>query len=107
MAFSGWIFDDVPLDEYDYDVKEAVVTDTRIAIDWDEEGTIFHLKASSTDGVMYQGNYGTPRPDSTCHMELTRYLSREGDELLIGKWTDLESGATGMCIFELTKNVES
>ena len=101
MKFTGLVYEDVSLDEYNYEVLDAVVTDTRIAIDWDENGEPYHLKARSTNGVTYNGNYGTPRPNSQWHMELTRYSSRDGCELLIGEWNERDSGSTGMCVFEL------
>ncbi|MBI3860670.1 MAG: hypothetical protein HY290_02110 [Planctomycetia bacterium] len=58
---TGCLFYDVDLNEYDFGVKDAVVTKKRIAIDWDEDGEPYDLLAHSKDGgLTYQGITGLP-----------------------------------------------
>lgn len=104
---TGILFDDVNIDEWDYEVHEAVVTKAKIAIDWKEEGTPFHLLAHSQDGGdTYFGNYGSPEPIKAWKMELTRYTSVNGTILLIARWHQTDNGNEGVCAFQLAENWE-
>lgn len=63
MRYAGVVTDlEEDLEDGDAEVREAVVTDTRISLDWDEEHQSFHMQLTSTDGVTFQGHYGSPRP---------------------------------------------
>ena len=94
-------------EECDYEVKEAVVTDGRVAIDWTEDGQRFHLLAESTDGgTTYQGHFGFDRPNANWIIELTRYTAVDGDVLLLAKWHQKDTGDQGACFFELSPEDE-
>lgn len=97
---TGYIYEDLCLDEWDLNVSEAIVTDTRIAIEWKEDGQHFFLQAKSTDGVIYDGEMRDV-PEARTAVQITRYSARDGGELLICKWHNKLTGYEGDCIFEL------
>lgn len=102
MRYSGIVTElDLDLDDYDFDVIEAVVTKDRIAIDWKEDDQVFHVLAHSDDGVTYRGNYGSPRPIPEYVMEFTKYTSADKGLLLLAKWYQTDNGNEGSCFFEL------
>jgi hypothetical protein len=103
MKCVGVITDlDQNLDDADYEISEAIVTRDRIAMDWEEDGTDFHLIARSNDGgATYQGNYGSPSPHQERTIELTKYVAADKAVLLLGKWYERDSGNEGWTIFEL------
>jgi hypothetical protein len=93
---------DIDLDEYDWEIKEAVVTTKRIAIDWTEEDEPFCLIAHSTDGgKTYTGNYGNHTPNENWKMEITRYSGPDNAILLLAKWYQTDNGRMGACFIEL------
>lgn len=63
MQYKGTITefdDDIDLDEFHYEIDDAVVTDTRISIEWDEDGQKCFAKLQSTNGFTFSGVFGTP-----------------------------------------------
>jgi hypothetical protein len=95
------------IEECDYDVNEAVVTDRTIAIDWTEDGEKFHLLAKSSDGgVTYQGHFGWGVLNNNWMMEITRYTAADGDILLLANGHRKDTGDAGACLFEIWPNDE-
>jgi hypothetical protein len=93
---------DLEIDQYEFEVVEAVVTDKRIAMDWIQKDSKFHLLATSSDGgCTYKGHFGCPEPEPDWMMELTRYTAKNKAELFLAQWVQRDSGATGMSVFRL------
>ncbi len=69
-----------------YRITDAVVTDDRVSLDWEEANWTGHLEATSTDGQTYVGTYGYPRLDSDYHVEFTLFRANAGAKLLFGRW---------------------
>jgi hypothetical protein len=103
----GQAFEEDVLEHECYHVPEAVVTQTRIAMDWTEGDDKFHIRATSTDGgASYEGNFGEPRADPNCRMQIRRFTSPDGTELLIAKWHRGDTGNGGLDIIELSKKMK-
>jgi hypothetical protein len=103
----GQSFEEDVLEHECYHVAEAVVTQTRIAMDWTEGGDKFHISATSTDrGASYEGHFGEPRADANCRMQIRRFTSTDGTELLIAKWYRDDTGNGGLDIIELSKKMK-
>jgi hypothetical protein len=93
---------DMDLEEYDYEVVEAVVTAQRIAIDWIENGEKFHVVAVSTDGgTTYRGTFGCTDPEPGWVMEIARYTAKNKTELLLAEWLQTDIGRAGSSVFRL------
>jgi hypothetical protein len=102
MKFSGTLTElDIVFDEADYDVSEAVVAKNRIAIDWEEAGEPFHVVLTSSDGVYFEGHYGSPLPNPNWKMQGTKYTAADKGVLLIVNWFQTDNGNEGACLFEL------
>ena len=72
MRYTGQI-SEIDTEDFDYVVTEAILTNERVAIDWEEGGEPFHLLAQSRDGGRtYRGTCGMPRPDPDMEVRLTR-----------------------------------
>ena len=84
-----------------YEVESAVVTETKLSVDWQESGETGHLHATSSDGVNYGGNYGYPRSDPLRIASLKRYDSKNGEILFIGTWHNKNYGQEGTWFFTL------
>jgi len=72
-------------------IKDAVVTENHISIDWEDDAGKGHLEADSADDF-FQGTYGykdehglTP-PQAIRHFQLKRFSSGDGEILLLGQW---------------------
>jgi hypothetical protein len=93
---------DLNVDDFEYEIVQAVITTKRIAIDWTQNGDKFHLLATSSDGgCTYRGHFGCPQPDPHWVMEMTRYTAKNKAELLLGTWIQHDSGETGMSVIRL------
>lgn len=95
------------LDEYDCKLKDAVVTNARIAIDWIEGEEWLHALLTSEDGgTLYKGNFGSPKPEKGCEMEAIRFTAKNGELLLWVTWKREDRGVGGSSIIHLAKNWE-
>jgi hypothetical protein len=102
---NGQAFEEDVFEDECYQVSEAVITQTRIAMDWTDGGELFHVSATPTDGgATYEGHFGQTKPDPTCKMQIRRFTSRDGTELLLVKWHRGDTGNAGLDIIELSKN---
>lgn len=82
-------------------VFEAIVTETRIVIDWKEGGDTLHLQATSRDGLTFEGNYGVGHLDTNYFMELRLFTSKNKEVLLVGMWHILDDDEHGRTLFVL------
>jgi hypothetical protein len=98
---------EIDVDEYDFDVTDAIVEDDHISVDWTEDGEPFHVKLRSTDGVTYKGNYGCPKPTPDWSITATRYDSASGTVLLLAEWYQDDDGHGGTSILELLPQAEA
>ncbi len=86
--------------EANFLVTDAIVTQHRISIDWQNDKVGAHLDAASQDGVHFQGHYGYPDKNPEFEFELT--LFKAGDEhLLFGTWCEHDSGDEGVWVFRI------
>jgi len=84
----------------DASVKEAVVSEKRISIDWLEDGNLGHLEAVSHDGTNFRGHYGYPTITNDFVVELKRYAA-DGEVLFFGTWYERDIGEQGIWAFVL------
>jgi hypothetical protein len=82
-------------------VTEAVITQDRVAIDWDEGEHLGHLEAKSTDGIHFSGHYGYPVTYDVYRCEFTLYKA-EDEVLLYGTWYEANAGWEGVWLFKLS-----
>jgi hypothetical protein len=105
MRYKGKAIDvefDLEIDQAEYDIAEAVITDKRIAMDWVEDGDRIHFVGSSSDGgCTYKGHFGCPEPDPQWVMDITRYIAKNKAELLLAQCVQHDSGETWMSVFRL------
>lgn len=102
MKFTGTITElGLDVDDCDFDVRDAVVSRDRIAIDWEEDGQLFHAVLKSSDGTYFDGHYGSPQPNSQWTMQGTKYTAADKSVLLLVKWIQTDNGFAGWTIFEL------
>lgn len=107
MKLTVQMYDVEGLDEYASDVKEAVVTNTKIAMDWEEGDELLHALLHSEDGgSVYKGNFGSPKPEKGCDMEATRFTSKNGEVLLWLTWKRKDRGVGGISIVHLASTWE-
>ena len=107
MKLTGESFDVEGLDEYTYEITDAVVTDKRISLDWEQDGFMYNAIMNSEDGTNYVGAFGSPRPENGCHMEARRFKAKSGEELLWLKWNRKDTGYEGVSIVHLASDWES
>ncbi len=99
--------EDPDCEVHDYDITEAIVTDERVAITWNEDGDNFNLIAFSRDGGnYYKGNYGNGVLERGWHYEFKRFDSEEGITYLLSRWYQDDHGYGGITIFELFDGYE-
>lgn len=82
-------------EESDYEITDLIVTDTRISMDWIEGGERAGLVASSTDGFIYHGTMGFPRPDPEGLAEFRVYRAKNDELLLFGRWWRTDGSNAG------------
>lgn len=108
MKCFGTSYDVEGLDAYTYDIPVAIVTDERIAIEWDEdEGRFLGVLHSTDGGNHYTGSFGLRGPQPGCEMEAWRYQSHDGDVLLWLKWSREDNGNGGTNIMCLSSKSDS
>jgi hypothetical protein len=76
------------------EIQDVIHTDTRLVIDFIEEGWEGHFRGQSTDGFLYQGTYGYPLPDTWRHAEFRRYKGPKEEVVFVGRWWE-EEGSEG------------
>jgi hypothetical protein len=102
VKYSGVITEiEGELEDGDWIVSEAIVTDTRVCIDWIEGVQSFHAKLESDDGVTFEGHYGTPIPNSNWSMTGVKYTAADGSVLLLLKWDQSDNGIGGWAVLGL------
>ena len=72
MRMNGKLYEDLDRESSDFTftVTEAIVTPTRLAVDWRDQTGAVHLEASSNDGGQtYTGTYGWPRLNPDWHIK--------------------------------------
>lgn len=103
----GISYDVEGLDEYTVPIPEAVVTDTRISLDWEENGYRYNAILESSDGGnYYSGHYGSPGPEKVAFIEASRFTSKSGQELLWLYWCREDTGYEGRSIVHLGQTVD-
>ena len=89
-----------------FNVTDAIVTESNIALDWEEPDCTGHLKAVSPDGIHFKGIFGYPRPDPNYTFELTLYRAKE-EILLFGNWYNQQDGEQGIWAFRLVPEMRT
>ncbi len=88
---------------WSYDVREVVLTDSTIAIDW-TEGVDWHghLHGSTADGLHFQGRYSYKESRTEGgNFSLTRFLGGQ-EILLFGTYHSDDDKYVGDWLFHLT-----
>lgn len=98
MHFAGVVFDDP--DEKGR-VSDAIVRKDRVALIWEQDGETWHFSATPDDNGVFKGNYGAPRPDLDCELELQVFEARSGDVMLAGALRNRRNGNGSTIIFRL------
>lgn len=91
---------EIDIDEINGDISEAVVTDSKISIDWVEDGENYFASLHSTNGIEYDGTFGEPILNDACKMTGVKYEALDGSVLLLAKWVRKDLGTAGACYFE-------
>ena len=105
MRLKGQLYESLDREDNQltFTVTDAIITPTRLAVDWGVQDDPMHLEASSSDGGRtYSGTYGWPRPNPDYRIELKVFTSADGTTLLLGRWLERDSGEEGDSLFELT-----
>jgi len=78
---TGMFYDFEGEDAYEEDVRQAIITKERIAMDWDEDGEPTLAVLHSEDGYYYEGTFGCPRPEPSARISGYLYKSVSGEYL--------------------------
>jgi len=89
-------------ESWESDVREAVVTDEHISLDWDENGLLHHANLTSSDGYCYVGRYGAATKSQVGSMSGYLCRSKSGDYVFWLEWENHENGYGGESIAFLT-----
>jgi hypothetical protein len=92
---------EIDIDLCDGDVLDAIATENRIALDWEQGGVDFHASLQSEDGVAYAGDFGDPALNPHWKMKATKYVAANNNVLLLTEWWREDVGDCGVCLFEL------
>lgn len=106
MKLAGYMHDIENLDEYDSRVTDAVITNSKISFDWDEDEGFHATMQSSDGGITYHGTFGSPTPEAGCVIEGTRFQAKNGEILLWLRWYREDTGNEGSCIVHLADSWE-
>ncbi len=71
-----------------YKVTEAIVTPSKIMVDWKEGHSIGSMKVTSSNGREYSGGYRYNDDTSPRTTDLVRSDEAGGDVVLVGTWRD-------------------
>jgi hypothetical protein len=102
MKMTGHFFDVEGMDEWHVAVDDAIVTNKKISLDWEDDGYKYNAILTSEDGTQYCGTFGSPRPMPKNTMKARRYKSTNGDELLWMTWYSDETKNESTCIVHLS-----
>ncbi len=106
MNLTGCSYEVEGFDEY-LEITEAIISDKKIAFDYDDNGWPASAVMYSVDGgTFYKGLFGTPKPESHCTIEGLRFTAKSGEILLWLKWHDAETGFGGRSIVHLASDWE-
>lgn len=101
MKYRGKLYD--AGDEDGVEIRDVIVRDDKIALDWSQENELFNAVLRSTDGgVRYTGHFGTPKPEEAAVMEATRFQNKNGEVLLLLEWHRTDTGHGGISFVRLT-----
>jgi hypothetical protein len=81
----GVVFD---FDEPFCEANEISLTKNKFACKYLQGGYVYRIEASSTDGMIYRGYWGTPDFDDDHTVEFTRFESKTKEIVLLGTWRD-------------------
>jgi len=88
--------------EYGGPVSDAIVTPTRVSIDWKDDDDLWHLEAQSVDnGTTYNGTFGSPRLLPSNRVKIKRFVAADNSMLLLAEWQDSARNNEGHAIFQL------
>lgn len=93
----------------EYTVTDAVLHDNRLSVDWLDDVGTGHLEATSTDGVLFRGNFGYrdndgySTPNLFRHVEFTLARTATGELIFLGRWWNTEKGSEGEWVIRLTR----
>lgn len=104
MRFGGQVFDWL---EVAGRITTAIVTTKRIAIEWEEDGSPYHLLATSDDRSLYRGQYGEGQLNPHCEIELKVFKARSGEVLLMGNWLNRVNGKGSPIVFRLVPEAKA
>ena len=83
------------IDDSSIQVTKATVTKGRFILEWTEDTSFGALNATSTDGVVYEGNFSfRGYPVEVYHVKLARYIAANGAILFFGDWWEFEDQRT-------------
>jgi hypothetical protein len=99
MRFQGTTFDWM---KSTGNVTLAIITPKRVAIDWNEQGTEWHLLANSDGNGSYRGTYDDGRRDQAREVEVELFKSASSKVVVMGYWRNRSSGAGSHIVFRLT-----
>ena len=79
--------------DHDFRIRECVLTNEKLTMDWEEEGDKYHARLFSSDGIVYRGTFGVPMLNEDCRMEAVRHQFNE-NTVLLATWSrkDTRSG---------------
>lgn len=89
-------------DAYEEDVRQAIITKDRMAIDWAEDDEAFLAVLHSEDGYFYEGTFGSPRPEPAALMSGWLFKSVNGEYLFWMNWNRTDTGFGGSSLIFLT-----
>ena len=67
---------EIDIDETTGDIRDAVVTESKISIDWAEDDVEFYPSLHSTDGIEYQGNQFSTTHAECLELNIRRPMDR-------------------------------
>jgi hypothetical protein len=99
MKYSGQSFN---CQEGGSRITDAIITETRMAIDWVEDGYPASLVATSDNGLLYRGTYGYPTPEERYRIEFRLFKDQTGEVLLFGRWWRTDTANGGLWLLQLS-----
>lgn len=102
MKYTGCMTElGIEIDNYDFNVEDAIVTRDKIAIDWRENEVLHHAVLRSRDGVNYIGNFGAKVPKTEWKIQGKKYTASDKSMVLFLRWTQEDFGRAGWVVVEL------
>jgi hypothetical protein len=104
MKFDGFVYDYL---EENGKVTEAIVTDQRVAISYEQEGQHWQIAATCTDGLVYRGVLTTGGLSPECLVELAVFKAKSGAVIVFGEWLSKVTGNSHQYVFRLFPAMKS